>query len=385
MHLFAYRIVKCKNIGGINAGKALEDIKMTTIGVLFGGRSGEHEISLMSAASVIKAIDKTKYKIVMIGITKQGKWLKYDGPFCRIEDGGWQKIAETALEKDPKNYGFTVLGTGKDSLKEQIDFALPILHGPYGEDGTVQGLFEMLNIPYGGCGVAASSICMDKGLAKAIFAKEGLPQVCYRVVCSEDLKEEKNNIIQKLSDELGFPVFVKPANMGSSVGVGKVKDRKELEQALFNAAKYDRRILVEEYIDCREIETGVLGNLNPEVAAVGEIIPSAEFYDYRAKYFDGGKSKLCIPADITKEQTETIQEIAEKAYRATDCCGFARVDFFINKKTGKIYLNEINTIPGFTKYSMFPLLWEAVGVPYSTLIERIITLGYERHYVKNHW
>ncbi len=358
---------------------------MTTIGVLFGGRSGEHEISLMSASSVINAIDKTKYKIVMIGITKEGKWLKYDGPSCRIEDGSWQKIAEAALEADPQNYEFTVLGTGSHSLKEQIDFALPVLHGPYGEDGTIQGLFEMLNLPYGGCGVAASAACMDKGLAKAIFAEAGLPQVRYQVVRSELLEQEKEQILQKISDELGFPVFVKPANMGSSVGIGKAKDKKELEKALFYAAKYDRRIVVEEYVDCREIETGVLGNHNAEVAAVGEIIPSAEFYDYRAKYFDGGKSKLCIPASITKEETEAIRGIAQKAYEAIDCCGFARVDFFMSKKTGKIYLNEINTIPGFTKYSMFPLLWEAAGIPYSTLIERIITLGYERHYVKNHW
>lgn len=357
---------------------------MTTIGVLFGGRSGEHEISLMSAASVINAIDKTKYRIVMIGITKQGRWLKYDGPFCHIEDGSWQNIAEEALERDPQNYEITVLGTGGHSLKEQIDFALPILHGPYGEDGTVQGLFEMINLPYGGCGVASSATCMDKGLAKAIFAQERLPQVRYRVVRSEELEREKSRILQELSDNLGFPMFVKPANMGSSVGIGKAKNKKELKEALSNAAIYDQRIIVEEFIDCREIETAVIGNYDAEVAAVGEIIPSSEFYDYRAKYFDGGKSKLCIPANLTLEQTETIQEIAKKAYKATDCCGFARVDFFISKNTGEIYLNEINTIPGFTKYSMFPLLWEAVGVPYPTLIERIITLGYERHYAKNH-
>lgn len=358
---------------------------MTTIGVIFGGRSSEHEISLMSAASVINAIDTNKYKVITIGITKEGKWLLYDGPTSRIEDGSWQKEAEVALERDPKTYAITILGTGDQSLRGKIDFALPILHGPYGEDGTIQGLFEMMNIPYGGCGVASSAICMDKGMAKGVFAQENLPQIRYRLVRSENLQERKSEIAEQMAEELGLPLFVKPANMGSSVGIGKAKNRKELEEALCNAARYDRRIVVEEYIDCREIETAVIGNFEAEVAAVGEIIPSSEFYDYRAKYFDGGQSKLCIPANLTKDQITRIQEIALRAYKVTDCCGFARIDFFIKKQTGDIYINEINTIPGFTKYSMFPLLWEAVGVPYSVLIERIITLGYERYHVKNHW
>lgn len=356
---------------------------MTKVGIIFGGRSGEHEISLMSAASVINAIDKSRYKVVQIGITRKGKWLLYDGPAENIENGKWHDEAEAALASDPHRYSIDIIGTGKGSLKHIIDFALPVLHGPYGEDGTIQGLFEMLDIPYGGCGVTGSALAMDKILAKAVFDHGNLPQCRYIAVMKEDLAEREEDVIIEIEKALPYPVFVKPANMGSSVGITKAKNRDSLKEALKTAIQYDRRILIEEGIDCREIETAILGNHRPEAGAVGEIIPSAEFYDYNAKYFDGGKSKLCIPADIPEEVSEEIRSIAVKAFQLLDCSGFARVDFFLEKGTNKIYLNEINTIPGFTRFSMFPLLWGHAGVSYPELIERIITLGYEKYNAKN--
>jgi len=352
---------------------------MIRLGIIFGGRSGEHEISLMSATSVIKAIDKEKFIPVLIGITKEGNWLLYDGSVDQIEDGAWQKIAEAALAADPEKYSLTVLGSGGKSLKDWIDFALPILHGPYGEDGTIQGLFEMADIPYGGCGVLGSAAAMDKTLAKEVFAKESLPICRHLNLSKEEFLENMGRVIDRVEKFLPYPIFVKPANMGSSVGISKAKNTEELKAAIKEAIKYDRRLVLEEGLDCREIETGVLGNYVPAAAAVGEILPSDEFYSYTAKYFDGGQSKMCIPADIPAEIAEELKSIAVEAYKLLDCAGFARVDFFLEKGTNKIYLNEINTIPGFTKYSMFPLLWAEVGVPYPELIERIIELGFQRY------
>lgn len=352
---------------------------MIRLGIIFGGRSGEHEISLMSATSVIKAIDKEKFIPVLIGITKEGSWLFYDGPVDKIEDGSWQQIAEEALAANPEKYSLTVLGSGGKSLKDRIDFALPILHGPYGEDGTIQGLFEMADIPYGGCGVLGSAAAMDKALAKEIFAKESLPICRHLNLFKEEVLENMDRVINRVEKFLPYPIFVKPANMGSSVGITKAKNTEELKTAIKEAIKYDRRLVLEEGLDCREIETGVLGNYAPAAAAVGEILPSEEFYSYKAKYFDGGQSKMCIPADIPAEVAKELKSIAVEAYKLLDCAGFARVDFFLEKGTNKIYLNEINTIPGFTKYSMFPLLWAEVGVPYPELIERIIELGFQRY------
>ena len=351
----------------------------TRLGVIFGGRSGEHEISLMSAASVINAINKDKYELVLIGITKRGSWLLYDGPVEKIEDGSWQEVAEAALLENPGKYEITILGAGGKSLKDRIDFALPILHGPFGEDGTIQGVFEMAGIPYGGCGVLGSAAAMDKALAKEIFAKEGLPICRHMVVFKEEINENRPALMNRVKQYLPYPIFVKPSNMGSSVGISKVHNDPELEAALEEAAKFDRRIVLEEGIDCREIETGVIGNYLPKAAAVGEILPSEEFYSYRAKYFDGGQSKMCIPAEISEEIADEIRRIAVEAYRLLDCSGFARVDFFLERGTDKIYLNEINTIPGFTKFSMFPSLWAEAGVSYSELIEAIIDFGLERY------
>ena len=352
---------------------------MIRLGIIFGGRSGEHEISLMSATSVIKAINKEKFIPVMIGITKEGNWLLYDGPVDKIENGSWQEIAEAALEADPEKYALTILGSGGSSLKDWIDFALPVLHGPYGEDGTIQGLFEMADIPYGGCGVLGSAASMDKALAKEVFARNNLPICRHLNLSREEATENPDLVAERVEMFLPYPIFVKPSNMGSSVGISKAKNREELKAAIKDAAKYDRRLVLEEGLDCREIETGILGNYDPAAAAVGEILPSEEFYSYRAKYFDGGQSKLCIPADIPGEIAEEIKSIAIEAYKLLDCSGYARTDFFLEKGTNKIYLNEINTIPGFTKYSMFPLLWAEVGVPYPELIERIIDLGFERY------
>jgi D-alanine-D-alanine ligase len=325
----------------------------------------------MSAASVINALDNKKFEVVCIGITRQGDWKRFTGPASDIENGEWEK------QSADFNLG---------ELKKEIDFAFPVLHGPYGEDGTIQGLFEMADIPYAGCGVLASSLAMDKIMAKKIFLSYGLPICAYTAVLSEELgiDDEKlaSEIERKLSDK--YPLFVKPANMGSSVGINKAKNRNALIQALYEAAKYDRRLVIEEGINGRELEAAALGNIEIEASVVGEILPASEFYDYHTKYFDGGKSEIQVPAEISPEAAEEIRRLAIKAYSALDCAGFARVDFFMENKTNKIYINEINTIPGFTKYSMFPRLWRSAGITYSGLLERIVELGYEKHYAKNH-
>lgn len=348
------------------------------VGIIFGGKSDEHEVSLMSAASVINAMDKSKYDILPIGITKQGKWLIYDGDIEQIPNGNWESIAEKNLEENPDKYSFSVIGT-PPNLKDSIDVAFPVLHGPYGEDGTIQGLFEMADIPYIGSGVLGSALAMDKIYAKKIFDKFELPICKDTLVMRTEIRYDIQSVIKNIEKEFKYPVFVKPANLGSSVGISKAHNHDELKAALLEAAKFDRKILIEEFINCRELEVAVFGNDNPQASVVGEIIPSHEFYDYKAKYFDNGGSKLCIPAPISKEKSDEIRAIAVKAYKALDCCGFSRVDFFIDKDTEKIILNEINTIPGFTKYSMYPLLWEEAGVAYSQVIDKLIEFGLERY------
>lgn len=341
---------------------------MDRIGVIFGGKSGEHDVSLLSATSVIKEIDRAKHQVVLIGITRDGEWKHFDGPIEMIADGSWESKAKPFAISD---------------LKETIDFALPILHGPFGEDGTIQGLFEMLNLPYGGCGVLASSLCMDKVLAKKTFEQAGLPVSPYVAVDIEDVHEDIEAVCDEIEAHLDYVMFVKPSNMGSSVGISKVRNREELKKALLFAGKYDRRIIVELGINCREVETGVIGNHRPEVAAVGEITASLDFYDYTAKYTDDVGTVISIPAPLPEETYEEIRRLAKKAYKAVDCSGFSRIDFFVDKDNGSIYINEINTIPGFTKYSMFPMMWNEVGVPFQELIERIVDYGYERYHVKN--
>lgn len=357
---------------------------MIKLGIFFGGKSGEHEVSLMSAASVIRAIDREKYQPVLIGITKQGKWLLYDGTVEAIENGSWEEIAQQAVEAHPEKYEIIMYGDSPLALKNRIDFALPILHGPYGEDGTIQGLFEIMDIPYAGCGVLSSAVAMDKIVARDTFASAGLAQPRYIPTNREEIQSDPSALMERVERELGYPAFVKPANMGSSVGLSKVKNRRELAAALELALRYDRRIIIEEGIDCREIETAALGNYRAEFGAIGEIISAnEEFYDYDSKYKEGNQTKLCIPAKLTPGQEKEVLKMAQTAYQAIDGTGLARIDFLMDKHTEKFYINEINTMPGFTKYSMFPLLWQETGMTYAQLIERIVELGYERYYAKN--
>ena len=352
---------------------------MIKICLLFGGRSAEHEVSLKSAYSVAQAIDQTKYEIVPVGITRTGDWLLYDGPLAAIADGSWEEYALQMLAEKPSKYSITILGSGGRSLKSIADFVLPIVHGTYCEDGKLQGLLEMADIPYGGCGVTASATAMDKIIAKQVFECSGIPVTPYTSVLRQDFENDPEGTADRIEKELGFPLYVKPANCGSSVGISKVSNREDLIPGLRLAARHDRRILCEKGIDCREIETAILGNHDVRVSIPGEIVATEDFYDYTSKYVDDGKPKMKIPAELPEETIRTLQDYAARAYTAIDGAGFARCDFFIDKKTGDIYLNEINTIPGFTAFSMFPLLWEATGSLYSQTIERIIEAGYERY------
>ncbi len=345
------------------------------IAVIFGGRSSEHEVSLMSAASVVRAINKENYELVYIGITKDGTWKRLvlpsgeDANFAAdvIENGTWQEYSEAF------NMSY---------IKKVADFALPIVHGPYCEDGKLQGFFETVGIPYGGCGVLASSLAMDKLAAKDVFKNVGFPICKHRALFRFKYEEDRERAENHVATEIGYPCFVKPANMGSSVGITKAHNKSEFFRACDLAFKYDKRLIIEEAIDAREVEAAVLGNSHPEAAVLGEIIPHGEFYTYESKYSDE-ESVLKIPAELSEEMSDKIRKIAVEAYQAIDGEGFARVDFFVEKGTDKIYLNEINTIPGFTKISMFPMLWEAAGLSYPDTIERIIELGYERYNDQN--
>lgn len=347
------------------------------VAVLFGGKSGEHEVSLMSATNVIKAMDREKYNIYMIGITKQGKWMAYNGDVDKIIDGSWEKEAEKLERKETIDLLFSEFFKGEGKCR--MDVVFPVLHGPNGEDGTVQGLLEMLDVPYVGCGVTASALGMDKAFSKQLFHAAGLPTCGYDVIMKTEITEDMDGVVRRIEAGFSYPVFVKPVNMGSSVGISKAHNRAELVSGLREAARYDRKILVEEFINCRELECSVLGNEKPAVSGVGEIIPSREFYDYEAKYFDDGKSVLIIPAKIDKKKEAEIHEIARKAFIALDCCGMARVDFFMEKGTEKVYINEINTIPGFTKISMYPKLWDAAGISYGELIDKLILLSIDMY------
>ncbi|MDP4094125.1 MAG: D-alanine--D-alanine ligase family protein [Bacillota bacterium] len=363
-----------------------------TIAVIFGGQSSEHEVSRVSAQSVISNINTDKYNVVMFGITKDGRWLHYDGPVECLETGEWQAIAEAkaasvkqlgtseatesgkAILAGASARGIFNMAGGKGA---SIDVVFPVLHGCNGEDGTIQGFFELAGIPYIGPGVLGSSLGMDKAYSKIIFEKEGLPQGKYLVFSRKEINQDIQAIPAKVEKVLTYPCFVKPSNAGSSVGVGKAHDSRELMEALENAAKYDRRVLVEEFINGREVECAVLGNDDPIASTVGEVIPSNEFYDYNAKYIDNN-SKTVIPADLPESTIAEIRGYAVRAFKCLDCAGLSRADFFVHKETGKVYINEINTLPGFTSISMYPKLWEASGIPYGELIERLADLAIER-------
>ncbi len=337
------------------------------VAVIFGGRSTEHEVSRISAYSIIKNIDRELFDIVMIGVTKQGEWLPYNGDIEALPDGSWEKSANPT--------GCSTLTKGNEAI-ETCDVILPVLHGQNGEDGTVQGLFELMDLPYVGCGVFASAACMDKVYTKVILEKAGIPQ-CRHVVAHRHILAQNPHIYdEEIAEKLGFPCFVKPANCGSSVGVHKVKTSEALADALADAQKYDRKIIIEEFVDGREIECAVLGNIDAMAAAPGEIKPSKEFYDYEDKYIKGS-SVTCIPADLPEEAAERIRSLARKAFAAMDCSGLARIDFFY-KEDGTVILNELNTLPGFTDISMYSKLWIAEGMTYTALLTKLILLAFER-------
>lgn len=348
------------------------------IGVLFGGRSAEHEVSLVSATSVINALDKQKYDVVPIGITLDGRWISSPDTLEVLKSK--KKInqqPQKILLPDPNLQGILEIFS-KTNTEEKIDVIFPVLHGTFGEDGTIQGLLELANIPYVGAGVLSSSVAMDKIVARRLYKAAGIPVTPDVGFLWKEFKANKKFYISQVASELGFPCFVKPANMGSSVGITKAHNRRELEDAIELAANYDRKILVEKAVqNAHEIEVSLLGNDNPIVSVLGEIIPSNEFYDYDAKYVDG-KSTSEIPAKIPKQVTEKIKEYALRGYKAIDCSGMARADFLVERNSNKIYLNELNTIPGFTSISMYPKLWEASGIPYSKLLDILINLAIER-------
>ncbi len=346
--------------------------------LLFGGRSSEHEVSIMSGKSIFHAIDKNKYEVIPIAITKEGKWLSPEISRKVLDDGKITTESEQVallVETDESR----IIGTkGNTSLKIKVDLVVPILHGPFGEDGTLQGLLEMAGLPYVGASVAASAVGMDKALMKDLFCVKGLPQAKYKVVTRHSLETNLEQVIEELEEIFDYPCFVKPANLGSSVGISKVHNREEMPKALRKAAEHDRKLIIEEFINCRELEVSVLGNEIVEASVAGEIIPSKEFYDYEAKYLSDD-SRLLIPAPLDDMKMQEIRRLAIMAYQAVDCQGFARVDFFIEKETGKLLVNEINTLPGFTQISMYPKLWENSGLPYSQLVERLIELALERY------
>ncbi len=357
------------------------------VGVIFGGRSGEHEVSVTSAASVIEALDKDKYEVVPLGITHEGRWLAGADPRrmlagASIEDAAAQDGTVTAvrLTGDPTQRG--LLPADPESVDEAatrpLDIVLPVLHGTYGEDGTLQGLLEMANLPYAGCGVLGSALGMDKEKAKMVLLSAGLSVVDWLTVRRHEFERDHDAVIRRIEDRFTFPVFVKPANLGSSVGVGKAHDRASLHSVLTTAFAYDRKVIVEPGINCRELECGVLGNDEPIASIVGEVVPSNEFYDYRAKYVDNA-SRLYLPASIPSEAADAVRRMAVEAFLALDLSGLARVDFFLDKESGQLYVNEVNTMPGFTQISMYPKLWEASGIPYPELLDRLIHLGLERH------
>ena len=354
---------------------------MIKLGIIFGGKSDEHEISVLSASSVISAIDKNKYEVIQIAINKAGEWYIITDKMDDIVSLDDDRIRTLIPSERKEHPGAERLEFG--SFRNLIDFAFPVLHGPFGEDGTIQGMFEMLDIPYAGCGVTASALSMDKIFTKEVWLRASLPVCRHKSVNASTLENEemKKKVYEDIENEIGFPMFIKPANMGSSVGISKALDKQELDRGLKTAFNYDNRVIIEEEIKGRELETAVLGNNIVDAAAVGEIVTTGNFYDYDSKY--KGASKLFVPADIPDETAEDIRRLAVNAFKALDGSGFSRVDFFLEEGTGKILLNEMNSIPGFTKFSMFPLLWREACVEYGELIERIIELGYERYNTKN--
>ncbi|MFC4303053.1 D-alanine--D-alanine ligase [Cohnella boryungensis] len=366
------------------------------VGLVYGGRSGEHRVSLQTALAVLKAFDFAKYELIPFYITPRGQWrsgpvlnappstvaeLQFSSPSAT--DGtaeNEEEILSGGSALLPVLQGMTEqvpAGQSSANGNRRMDVMLPLLHGTFGEDGTIQGLFEMAGLPYVGAGVLASSVGMDKVAMKMIFAQAGLPQVGYRHFIRYQWNSDREAVLANV-EELGYPCFVKPANLGSSVGVSKARDRGELTAAIEEALRYDRKVIVEEFVDAREIEVSVLGNDAPRASVPGEICSSNEFYDYKAKYVDG-KSVMVIPAEIQPETAEAVREMAVQAFRAIDGSGLCRADFFLRRSDGRLFINEVNTLPGFTPYSMYPLMWKESGVSYRELLDTLIQLALERH------
>ena len=348
-----------------------------SVALIFGGKSGEHDVSRVSASSIFKHINKEKYDVHTIGITKDGNWIYYNGSAEDMANGEWENLADNNVKINLIPNGNSKVGLEfKDGSFKKIDVLFPVLHGPYGEDGKIQGVFEISNIPYVGCGVLASSVGMDKLICKKVFSQIGLPQVNYTYTNKWEFNLNKEKELDKIESELNYPVFVKPANMGSSVGISKVCNREELLKGINEALKHDTRIVLEQGINAREIEVAVLGNDDVKASIAGEIIPAKDFYDYEDKYVNGA-SKLEIPAKVDETTMESIRNMAINAFKGIDGSGLSRVDFFIDKETDEIYINEINTLPGFTNISMYPKLWDATGIQYTDLIDKLIQLAIE--------
>jgi D-alanine-D-alanine ligase len=366
-------------------------VKKLRVGVVYGGRSGEHEVSLASAAAVFENLDRDRYEPIAIRIEKDGRWSLPPRPPTLTSAADAIHASRNATA-DPSREAHLVPRPGGETLltidhQDQrtdvsgfaLDVVFPVLHGPYGEDGTVQGLFELANVPYVGAGVLASAVGMDKAVMKLVFAARGLPLCDYEVVLKRDWQRDERAVMQTVANRLGFPVFVKPANLGSSVGISKAKHAAELRAAIALAAEFDRKVVIEAAVpNAREIECAVLGNDEPDASVPGEIVPSREFYDYEAKYLDA-TSTTRIPAPLTDAQTHDVRAMAIAAFKAIDGAGMARVDFLLARDSGMLYLNEVNTIPGFTTISMYSKMWEASGLPYPRLLDRLIALALERH------
>lgn len=355
--------------------------KKIRVGVVFGGRSGEHEISLRSARSIVDALDPARYETVLVGIDHEGRWHLQEAARAVLDAPGTPLVLDAhspAVTLAPAVDGAEIVGTDPTAARVAVDVFFPVLHGTYGEDGTLQGLLDMAGVPYVGSGVLGSAVGMDKDVAKKLLRAEGIPVVDGFVVRAGD-GEDPAALAAQAEARFGWPVFVKPANMGSSVGVSKARSREDFVQALAAAMQYDRKVLVERAHRVREIEVAVLGNEAPRASVAGEITPTHDFYSYEAKYLDAHGAALEIPARLGAAQVDALRDLAVKTFRALDLAGMARVDFFLDRDTGEVFVNEVNTIPGFTSISMYPKLWEASGLPYGALVDRLIELARERY------
>lgn len=348
---------------------------MTRLAIIFGGKSIEHELSVKSLSSIMSVIDKEKYEIILIGITKEGKWLRYDGPIEMIENGEWKDYAELKLLGEPEKYDLRVLcSTG--SLKSVADVAFPVLHGKYGEDGAIQGLFETMGIPYVGSGITGAALAMDKVLAKSVFRGEYLPVCDWKAFRKEEITDNPAKVMEEVENKFSYPVIVKPSALSASMGVSKVHNAEELKEALNKASEIAGKIMVEEYIDCREIQVGIIGNQVPLASAVGEVNYPGEFFDQEAKLAPETVQRM-VPADIPADVADEAKKLAIAAYGALDLSGFARVDFFLEKETNRLLINEVNAIPTFSDNAIFVKLWENVGLEFTELLDRLIGYALE--------